>query len=172
MHWCWYIVPRIHLNQQLSYQLDYMLRVEHKIAFEVIFVMFVLQKINKDSYVDKSPVVCFMVLRDVPLFFDWRGRDGKLIEKKGWKGWKYWKKIVCKYKIKFWQEDKDTQENCLQQEPHIKTSFACENSLPPLTPVQKIMVRLLGPRDQFKRRPFHVSNLIPIWVNSWFGSRT
>ena len=50
-----------------------MLRVEHKIAFEVIFVMFVLQKINKDSYVDKSPVVCFMVLRDVPLVFDWRG---------------------------------------------------------------------------------------------------
>ena len=82
MHWCWYIVLRIHLNQQLSYQLDYMLRVEHKIAFEVIFVMFVLQKINKDRYVDKSPVVCFMVLRDVPLFFDWRGRDGKLIEKK------------------------------------------------------------------------------------------
>ena len=35
-----------------------MLRVEHKIAFEVIFVMFVLQKINKDRYVDKSPVVC------------------------------------------------------------------------------------------------------------------
>ena len=32
--------------------------------------------------------------------------------------------------------------------------------LPP-NPVQKIMVRLLGPRDQFKRRPFHVSNLIP-----------
>ena len=82
MHWCWYIVLRIHLNQQLSYQLDYMLRVEHKIAFEVIFVMFVLQKVNKDRYVDKSPVVCFMVLRDVPLFFDWRGRDGKLIEKK------------------------------------------------------------------------------------------
>ena len=82
MHWCWYIVLRIHLNQQLSYQLDYMLRVEHKIAFEVIFVMFVLQKINKDRYVDKSPVVCFMVLRDVPLFLDWRGRDGKLREKK------------------------------------------------------------------------------------------
>ena len=82
MHWCWYIVPRIHLNQQLSYQLDYMLRVEHKIAFEVTFVMFVLQKINKDRYVDKSPVVCFMVLREEPLFFDWRGRDGKLIEKK------------------------------------------------------------------------------------------
>ena len=59
-----------------------MLRVEHKIAFEVIFVMFVLQKINKDRYVDKSPVVCFMVLREEPLFFDWRGRDGKLIEKK------------------------------------------------------------------------------------------
>ena len=59
-----------------------MLCVEHKIAFEVIFVMFVLQKINKDRYEDKSPVVCFMVLRDVPLFFDWRGRDGKLIEKK------------------------------------------------------------------------------------------
>ena len=82
MHWCWYIVLRIHLNQQLSYQLDYMLRVEHKIAFEVIFVMFVLQKINKDRYVDKSPVVCFMVQRDEPLFFDWRGRDGKLIENK------------------------------------------------------------------------------------------
>ena len=59
-----------------------MLRVEHKIAFEVIFVMFVLQKVNKDRYVDKSPVVCFMVLREEPLFFDWRGRDGKLIEKK------------------------------------------------------------------------------------------
>ena len=58
------------MNQQLSYQLDYMLRVEHKITFEVIFVMFVLQKINKDRYVDKSPMVFFMVLRDVPLFFD------------------------------------------------------------------------------------------------------
>ena len=63
------------MDQQLSYQLDYMLRVEHKIAFEVIFVMFVLKKINKDRYVDKSPVVCFMVLRDGPLFFDGGGME-------------------------------------------------------------------------------------------------
>ena len=49
-----------------------MLRVEHKIAFEVIFVMFVLKKINKDRYVDKSPVVCFTVLSDGPFIF-WRG---------------------------------------------------------------------------------------------------
>ena len=47
MHWCGHVVLRIHLNQQLSYQLDYMLRVEHKIALEVIFVLFVLQKMNK-----------------------------------------------------------------------------------------------------------------------------
>ena len=61
------------MDQQLSYQLDYMLRVEHKITFEVIFVMFVLKKINKDRCVDKSPVVCLTVLSDGLFIFDGEG---------------------------------------------------------------------------------------------------
>ena len=68
------------MDQQLSYQLDYMLRVEHKITFEVIFVMFVLKKINKDRYVDKSTVVCLTVLSDGPFIFD--GEGWKIDKKK------------------------------------------------------------------------------------------
>ena len=68
------------MDQQLSYQLDYMLRVEHKITFEVIFVMFVLKKINKDRCVDKSPVVCLTVLSDGLFIFD--GEGWKIDKKK------------------------------------------------------------------------------------------
>ena len=75
------------MDQQLSYQLDYMLRVEHKITFEVIFVMFVLKKINKDRCVDKSPVVCLTVLSDGLFIFD--GEGWKIDKKKGWKGCKH-----------------------------------------------------------------------------------
>ena len=82
------------MDQQLSYQLDYMLRVEHKITFEVIFVMFVLKKINKDRYVDKSPVVCLTVLSDGPFIFD--GEGWKIDKKKVGKAVNTEKKIVCK----------------------------------------------------------------------------
>ena len=114
-----------------------MLRVEHKITFEVIFVMFVLKKVNKDRYVDKSPVVCFMVLRDGPFIF-WRGRDGKLIEKVG--------------------KAENTEKNCMQVKNKVfagrrrHKKIVCSRSriykkclhvkIPPPPPVQKIVVRL------------------------------